>query len=336
MPKSNADILYEPINQLPSPVRPYLTQTSNERATSSRVAYARELDKFFNYLTNFLPDYANKEPKDFTLADIGNITSDQISSYITWLIDKGYAERTVARSRASISSFFTYLVNNRKIEYNPTNAAASVKIHKNDYVKHLEDEQQEELLDTASSGEGLSKLQKMYHDKYYAARDYALILLLLDTGIRVSELHSLNIKDIDFETSSFMFTRKGGNIQTLYFGDDVRSALLDYIDERKGWDLALSENDPLFVNRKGERLGIRAIQRLVNKYTSAAKVGKMSPHKLRASFAMSYYKHNGNDILALKKEMGHSNVTTTTIYASATDETLKNNRNSLSDSRRQH
>ena len=331
--KTELEMLKEQIKTLPEACDWFINQTANKRALSSKLAYARELNRFFGYLVKECKDFAEMDPADLGMDDLARVKTPIISRYVTVLLDKGYAEKTVARRKAAISSFFAYLVENRWLEYNPVNAAAVIKIHESDQVVHLDMDEQIELLDEVEHGYGLSDRQRTFHDKYYKSRDFAIVMLFLDTGIRVSELWGLDVKDVDLLTASFECVRKGGNRQTLYFGDDARRALAEYIEERKVRDKTFTKDEPLFVTRKGERLGIRAIQKLINKYTQAANGKKLSPHKMRSSFAMAYYREN-RDILALQREMGHKNLATTNIYAKATNDELKENRNLLGEARR--
>ena len=131
-------------------------------------------------------------------------------------------------------------------------------------------------------------------------------------------------------------TRKGGNHQTIYFSDDVKELINENIDETRVKNPALSMDDALFVTKKGERLGVRAVQKLVKKYTTAALPGKgnkLSPHKMRSSFAMGFYEET-KDILALQRKLGHKNLAATNIYAKATDKKMQETRSVVSDRRK--
>ena len=160
--------------------------------------------------------------------------------------------------------------------------------------------------------------------------------MLLDTGMRVSELNRINIEDVDFEDCSVVIVRKGGNIQTIYFSDETKGALNDYLEERTAKLHVLAKQDPLFTTLKNERLSIRAIENLVKKYTTSSLPGignKLSPHKMRASFAMAYYEEE-KDILALQRKLGHKNLAATNIYAKATDTKMKETRSVLENMRK--
>ena len=300
--------------ELPDSCVPFIEETGTEMSASTRYSYATELMWFFKYLIDEIPDFNHiYTVKQFQLDDIKKITSQDISKYLSQDKDKGHAEKTVSRRRSAISRFFTFLMDRRLIEYNPVPAASKVR-----------------LLTTVDNGCKLTKHEQAYHDRY-RRRDIALISLILDTGVRISELFRMDIKDVNFENCSIYILRKGGDKKYVYFSDGVKELLLDYIEERKRNRLYISDNDPLFVTLKGARLSIRAIQVLVHKYASSSvpeKGNLITPHKLRASFAMEYY-DTTKDILALQKKMGHNSVTTTNIYAKATEQKMKETRNIL-------
>ena len=322
-------------NDLPDCCTSFLLETGTEMANSTRLAYARELDWFFDYLINYNPDFAETAKRKISIEQIRQITSQDISRYLTIYKGQGKAERTLARKRAALSRFFTYLTANRQIEFNPVAAAVRVKIHQSDEVLHLDMAEQVRFLDAIDAGTGMTAKQLKQHDKY-RLRDVALVTILLDTGMRVSELHGIDIADFDFEECSVIITRKGGNMQTIYFSDETREVLLDYLNERKKKDPYIKPETAFFVTNKGDRLSIRSIEVLIKKYALASIPGKgrkLSPHKMRSSFAMEFYAAE-KDILALQRKLGHKNITATNIYAKATDKKMKETRSVLAEQRK--
>lgn len=321
-------------DKLPECCSPFLLETGSEMAATTRLAYARELNCFFDFLIDKCRYFANKDKLFLTIKDVGMITTQDISKYITMYTDSGHKERTVARKRAALSRFFNYLTNNKLIDFNPVAASVKVKIHQSDEVIHLDINEQIDFLNAIESGDDLDKNKQKYHDKY-KLRDSALILLLLDTGMRVSELNGINIQDFDFDECSVIVIRKGGNIQTIYFSDETRDVLLEYLDSKRVKNPDIRNEDPFFTTNQGARLSIRAIQVLVKKYAVSSLPGKgsmISPHKMRSSFAMAYYGET-KDILALQRKLGHKNITATNIYAKATDKKMQETRNILSKKR---
>ena len=329
------DKLQQISEQLPNVCASFLLGTDSDMAASTRYAYATELKWFFKHLidecTSFKKIY---DIKDISLSDIAKITPKDITKYLSNDKSKNKSERTIARRRSAISRFFTYLIRQGMIEHNPVLATEKISIPKKDEVIYIDILEQKRLLSAIESGITLGKKKQVYHQRY-KKRDVALISLLLDTGIRISEIHNMDIKDINFKECSVIVSRKGGEKRQIYFSDEIDAMLISYLDERKMQGIYQSDNDPMFVTLKGERLSTRAIQILVEKYTDTAvpqKGGRITPHKLRASFAMEFY-DSTRDIVALQQKLGHSSVSTTSIYAEATEQKQKDMRNVLESKR---
>lgn len=180
-------------------------------------------------------------------------------------------------------------------------------------------------MDAAETGAGMSEHQRKVQRNTHA-RDFAIISLLLGTGIRVSECVGLNLSDVDFETNAFTVTRKGGNQAILYFGDEVADALKTYIDtERKALidrcqKMNVGDTDAVFLSLQVTRLSVRAIQNIVKKYAqTAAPLKKISPHKLRSTFGTNLYRATG-DIYLVADVLGHRDVNTTKKHYAAIEE----------------
>ena len=312
------------VTTLPDKAQSYLKTTGTQSALSTRLAYAIDLNDFFDWMIEMSPDFCDIQKENIGVDELNKIKSEDISNYISFQSDRGLKERTVARKRAALSSFFTYLVNNRYIAFNPVAAAAKVKVQKSDQVIYMNMDEQNQFYSVVNNGIGLPTGAAKRHDRY-KTRDKALIMLMLDTGMRVSEINSININMLDMEECSVIVERKGHKIQKIYFSEDVRDLIRDYLNERNIKDNLLNKKEPLFVTTSGERLSIRAIQVLVKKYSTSALPGKgesITPHKLRSSFAMEFY-GVGHDLLALQRKLGHENIVTTNVYAKATDQTMK-------------
>lgn len=324
---STSEKLLNITDSLPEMCYSFLMETTTERLLTTRIAYAEDLKVFFEYLINYHPDFAYKNIKDITIDDIKVLTNKDINRYIS-ILDKGHAKRTVARKKASISSFFTYLQGNlRVLDNNPMSGSARVKIERKTYVTYLNRDEQDALMNTLLYGTGFTDRELLFHKKY-SMRNTAMIFLFLDTGIRISELHGIDIKDLDFDDCSVVIVRKGSKIEKIYFSDEAKSYLQDYLDERRSRFAFTGSEEPLFTTLKGERLSIRQIQEIVYKYTSTAlpnKMEKISPHRLRASFAMGFIRAYP-DMIKLQKKMGHSSILATEFYAKASEQEMKDSR----------
>ena len=304
---------------------------------TTKYQYAYDLKDFLSFMVNFLPEYSEKEMKEITLEDLDKVKPLDINRYLTLLSgdnEKGLKETTVQRRRATLSSMFRFLVSNEKIKANPVLATKTIDIPEKDLI-YLTDEEQELFLKTVLSGAGLSEKSAKVHNRY-VDRDIAMFLLLLDTGLRVSEMLSTNICDYDLEKGSVRVKRKGGDIDKVYYSDECASYLDDYFSaQRVKYELE-DVYIPAFTTTTGQRLGVRAVETLVKKYVKLCMPDKeklISPHKLRSSFAMSFYAESDKDILLLKKKLHHKSIRTTTVYSKASDMESKESRNILSNRR---
>ena len=156
--------------------------------------------------------------------------------------------------------------------------------------------------------------------------------LLLDTGIRVSELVGLDIDDINFKDCCMYIQRKGDKPDTIYFSDKMKNILLDYLEFRKEM-YPTDDNRAVFVvtvgRYQGERVSVRCVERTVKKYAMASNIpqsSKITPHKLRSTFAMNMLDKTGN-IALLKEQLGHESITTSSLYARAKNTDKQKNRN---------
>lgn len=346
--KTNEDMLNEQMATLPLLCEKYIRESGTERAVSTRLAYARELNTFFDFLVSdsCMPQYDEDnnvsfsfhgmDKRSLTGNDIRMIKSSEISQYLTYRKTYGDSQKTLARKRAALSSYFSYMVDNRYLDYSPVAAASKVKISKSDDVIHINVEEQIQLLNDIDTGAKLDEKKQKYHEKYQL-RDLTLVTLLLDTGMRISEVYNSNVGNVDFNESCIHVTRKGGKKQKIYFSDEASLLLSEYLRERIDAHEEVRDDSPLFTTKETKhmeprRLSIRAMQELVKKYTRASLPGKggLSPHKMRSSFAMAFYEASGKDILALQKKLGHNSLAATNVYAKATDSTMRDTRNLVS------
>lgn len=318
-------------NELPECCQGYLMNGLSENTMTTKISYAWDILRFFRFSIDYYPYYPEKTVKEIDYDDLEKITAEDINVYLYCMKDAGLSEKTRARRKSSISSLFNYMINaQRKLNYNPVSGSVKIKLPEKDFVEYLTMEEQGKLLNTVRSGIGLSKWQLRYHKKY-AKRDMAIIFLFLDTGLRVSELSSVNVKDFSLDDYTVVVSRKGRNkIQKIYYSDESAEYLSDYLNERKCRGDIFHGDEPFFVTLEGKRLSVREIQNMVKKYVAAALPDKMqsiSCHKLRSSFAMEFYRNSNKDILTLQKRMGHKSILATNIYAKALESEEKETRN---------
>ena len=178
-----------------------------------------------------------------------------------------------------------------------------------------------QLIDNIESGEKLTKQQKVWHERN-KARDLAIVVTLLGTGVRVTELVGLDLSDLDFDNGAMRVIRKGGNEDIVYFGEETEEMLRNYLDERMQMTPAPGHENALFISQNNTRITVRSVERLVKKYASTATVKKITPHKLRSTYGTALYQETG-DIYLVADVLGHKNVNTTRKHYAAMKEENK-------------
>lgn len=327
----------EKLRQLERELPPLCTDFFRSIAftTSSltRLAYAYDFRLFFQYLYKENPLFSDKEPWKLEEKDFQKIKKrdfvgfqDYLSQYYNTDELTGESqlvqnhELGIMRKLSSLRSLFDYLFQNGYIDGNIAALITLPKIHEKPILR-LETDEMNKLLDTVSSGEGLSERQRKLLE-INRVRDTAMLLLFLGTGIRVSECVGLNIQDLDFENQAFLVTRKGGDQTILYFPQQVADALQQYLEIRSEIIPLAGHEAALFLSLQKRRITQRAVQNLVKKYAQVAAPLKkhISPHKLRSTFGTNLYQATG-DIYLVADVLGHSDVNTTRRhYAAMTDQ----------------
>jgi site-specific recombinase XerD len=197
------------------------------------------------------------------------------------------------------------------------------KLHEKEIIR-LEIDEVVKLINQAENPDLLTKNQQSFN-KHTKVRDVAILTLFLGTGIRISELVGLNIEDIDFSINGFKITRKGGNQVVLYFSDVVRKALIQYIEERNNNKKTPKDESALFLSLQNKRIGVRAVEKLVKKYSSVVTpLKKITPHKLRSTYGTNLYRET-QDIYIVADVLGHKDVNTTKRHYAAISEDLRKN-----------
>lgn len=170
----------------------------------------------------------------------------------------------------------------------------------------------EKLLTAVQTGEGMDTKHQEAYQNNTRVRDYAMVMLFLGTGMRVSECVGINIDDLDFKNNAVLVTRKGGNQVILYYPDEVKSALEDYMKIRKKIKTKDDDRKAFFLSLQKKRITQRAVEIMVKKYCLMVTPLKkrMSPHKLRSTYATNLYEET-QDIYLVADALGHSDVNTT-------------------------
>lgn len=319
------------LEELPYYCRDYFIAKETSATPLTLLNYAYDLRIFFDYLT--VRYFIKKKPAEVTLDDLDGLTAQEIElflSYLSFYTINGHEEmcsdRAKSRKLSTVRSFFGYLFSRDKLTANVAAKVSVPKIREKEIIRlDVTSEVNEiaDLINTVDSGAGLTSRQRKYHD-ITRTRDVAMITLFLGTGIRISELVGLNVGDVDLNEMNFVVTRKGGSRAILYFGDEVRIALKDYLVGNRKVDFIKNKDEPLFLSMKGDRISVRAVENLVKKYAQlSAPLKKITPHKLRSSFGTNLYKET-HDIYVVADCLGHKDVNTTRKhYAAINEETRK-------------
>lgn len=318
---------------LPQACSDFLRSIAISTSSLTRLAYAIDLNTFFRFLHDERIAFSQKELKLMDDQDLEKLTRNDIVAYTEYLTyylksaddnsvpNKIYInhELAIKRKLCTIRSFYDYLFKNQRIGSNVTELVPLPKIHEKPIIRLSKDEMVR-MLEQAQSGDQLTNRQQKYQ-KITARRDYAMLSLFLGTGIRVSECVGMNIADVDMENNAFIVTRKGGNQVVLYFPPEVAEALAYYMQERDEIEALPGHEDALFLSLQRKRITQRAVQNLVKKYAAVAAPlnTRISPHKLRSTYATNLYNETG-DIYLVADVLGHTSVDTTRKhYADMTD-----------------
>jgi integrase/recombinase XerC len=285
-------------------------------AERTRLGYAHDLMIFFEFMRETLPSLKEKTIQEIQISDLKSITTTQLEmflDYLTYYDREGEefqnGEKGKARKLAAVRSLFKYFYRKQLLPSNPASLISTPKIHDKTIIK-LDVDEIARLLDQVESGDKLTKKQQAYH-KATKTRDLAIVTLLLGTGIRVSECVGLDVQDVDFNHNGIKIIRKGGNEAIVYFGDEVREALIDYIAQRKDILPMAGHENALFLSMQKRRLTVRSVENLVKKYSqSVIALKHISPHKLRSSYGTALYNETG-DIYLVADVLGHKDVNTT-------------------------
>ena len=246
----------------------------------------------------------------FNQVSIQETNRTHIISYLLDLKNKGRATSTISRNLASIRSFYQFLMMDRVIEKDPSQNLESPKIDKR-LPKVLSVDQVETLLQlpdtTTPSG----------------LRDKAMLELLYATGIRVSELVSLNLEDVNLHMGLVKCFGKGSKERIVPLGSIAIKSITHYVESGRT-KLGKKNNDlSLFLNHHGKRLTRQGFWKIIKKYAKYGKIDvEITPHTLRHSFA-THLLENGADLRSVQEMLGHSDISTTQIYTHLTKSKLK-------------
>ncbi len=324
--KINTIKMREVLDTLPRFLRQYFRGIEPTTSARTRLGYAYDLRVFFEYLHNENPILSKIDIKDYKVDVLENLEREDLEEYLEYLSlyeksDKEITNEAQGKKRkmSALRSMFTYFYKSELISRNTAELINMPKLHENEIIR-LEPNEVALLLDQVEAGDKLTKSQLKYHEKT-KVRDVALLTLLLGTGIRVSECVGLDFEDVDFDNNGLSIHRKGGYNTVVYFPDEVRDALLNYLDQRKQIVPCEGSENAIFLSLQNKRITVRAVENLVKKYArNVTTLKKITPHKLRSTFGTNLYRESG-DIYLVADVLGHKDVNTTRKhYAAQEDE----------------
>lgn len=300
---------FEIAAEMPEIVRKYALYYRNIKGRSQKTVneYCMDLRTFFRFMKRFrglVPDDTPLEEipvQDIDLDFIRAITTLDIFEFMNFVADeRSNMSSTRQRKTSSLKSFFGYLsVHEGLLETNPTENLTPPKKAKT-LPRFLSLEQSIELLNAV---EGVDK-----------ERDYCILTLFLNCGMRLSELVSINMSDVIHNNSSLRIVGKGNKERMIYLNDACLAAIEDYVRVRP--KDGIKDRNALFLSNRGTRISPKTVQTMVNKYLEKIGLGGAgySVHKLRHTAATLMYRHGHVDIRVLQDILGHENLGTTEIY----------------------
>lgn len=238
-----------------------------------------------------------------SIDEVRSITISDVYNFIFYLSDeRENHEYARYRKVAAIKSFFNYLCNQVSLLQNNPAANLDIPSPKRALPKHLTLNESIRLLDTVDTS-----------GKKYSKRDYCIVTLFLNCGMRLSELIGLNISDLNFEDYCLKVLGKGGKERIIYLNEACVSAIDEYMEERQKVE---TKTNAFFLSNQKKRISKRRVQQIIEDSIMAAGLGGkgITTHKLRHTAATLMYQYGETDILTLKEILGHSTISTTEIY----------------------
>ncbi len=283
----------------------FLNFMSVEKGASGNTvaAYKNDLQQFDSYMTSI---NGNGKARDWE-----RLERDLIIDYLLSLKRKNYAEATVARKVAAIKSFFQYLQAEGTIRGNPAESLASPRVGRS-LPKPLSVTEVDELLE-----------QPMKRNSPEARRDRAMLELLYATGLRVTELVSLDVDDVNMSGPYVRCMGKGSKERTIPIHEQAAGAVTDYLNEGRAVLVKARKENALFVNRRGERLTRQGFWLILKQYAKEANItSPVTPHTLRHSFA-THMLRGGAPLRNVQELLGHANISTTQVYTQIANEHVR-------------
>ena len=282
----------------------------------------REIDNFISYLHNIKKTSNNTELsykrdlgkvrqylEENGITEVNEITEEVLNSYIMYLEQNHFAAATVSRNVASIKAFFHYLCKEGIVEKDVSEGLKAPKIEK-------------KMPAIMTPEEVVWLLEQPKGDTPKEIRDKAMLELLYATGIRVTELITLKVSDVNMQR--YIICRDGSRERVIPFGAAARKAMTNYLEKARDVMLFDLHSDILFVNCSGQPMSRQGFWKLIKYYAKKAGItADITPHTLRHSFA-AHLVENGADLRSVQEMLGHSDISSTQVYMQFQDPGIKN------------
>ena len=277
----------------------FISYLHNIKKTSNNteLSYKRDLGKLRQYL------------EENGISGLNDITEEVLDSYIVYLEENQFAAATISRNIASIKAFFHYLAKEAVIEKDISVGLKAPKIEK-------------KMPEILTPEEVIWLLEQPKGDTPKEIRDKAMLELLYATGIRVTELITLKVSDVNLQMG-FIVCRDGSKERVIPFGAAAKKAMTNYLDKARNVMLFDLQSDILFVNCSGQPMSRQGFWKLIKYYAKKAGImADITPHTLRHSFA-AHLVENGADLRSVQEMLGHSDISTTQVYATLTHNRIR-------------
>lgn len=308
--------LHELQKELPSHMRPFLSDIELSKRVRTAIAYTRDLITFMKYIQEVNPLYKNTSINEIPHECIELLTYDDINYFLQYYRQNNgkythsNTEYSLNRMMSSLRKYFSFEASREYINKNPMLGAAKPQLPKEKPIDRLHLNQVDQLLQGIESADSGSDRSRAFSIQTQL-RDTAIVTLLLNTGIRVSECVGLDLKDINFDDNSVCIVRKGGKIEYVYMNHETSAALKDYIDLERPHFLSSEDEPSLFLSNRRKRMAVRSIQAMIEKYgKSVLKKDNLHPHTLRKTYGTLLYEAT-SDISLVSETLGHKSVDTT-------------------------
>ena len=277
----------------------FVTYLHNVKKTSTNteLSYQRDLKK----LRLFLEEHG--------ILSVNKVLQSNLEDYISLMKKESFKPATISRNIASIKAWFHYMIKERIIKVDVSDSLKSPKIEK-------------KIPEIMTMGEVDTLLSQPSMNNPKEIRDKAMLELLYATGIRVTELISLTVEDINLQMN-YIICRDEHKERMIPFGSKARNALIDYLEHSRPIMVATESSDVLFVNCSGQAMSRQGFWKLIKFYSNKAGItADITPHTLRHSFA-AHLVENGADLRSVQEMLGHSDISTTQIYANLNHNRLR-------------